>query len=104
MPAELTQAPGWTLNNRKKIARGKPDIDEQFMNQIIEAIYDGAVFRPSGPITLAPNTRVRITIETEPPSRREVPSFLRTARALELDAPPDWSSNIDEYLYGRNPY
>ena len=73
------------------------------MNQIIEALYDGAVFRPSDPIELAPNTRVRITIETASASSPEARSFLRTARSLELDAPPDWSSNIDEYLYGRDP-
>jgi hypothetical protein len=27
-------------------------------------------------------------------------SFLRTARSLDLDGPPDWAANIDKYLYG----
>ena len=32
------------------------------MGQVIEAIYDGAVFRPTVPVTLKPNTRVRVTV------------------------------------------
>jgi len=27
-------------------------------------------------------------------------SFLRTARSLDLDGPPNWAANIDKYLYG----
>ena len=51
------------------------------MTDMIEALYDGKVFRPTGPIVLAPNTRVRMTIESLPPAEREAPSFLRPARA-----------------------
>ncbi|HET6976731.1 MAG TPA: hypothetical protein VFI24_10440 [Pyrinomonadaceae bacterium] len=29
-------------------------------------------------------------------------SFLRVARSLKLDGPPDWSSRLDDYLYGHN--
>ena len=54
-------------------------------------------------MALAPNTRVRMTIETVVPAQEKVPSFLRTARALKLDGPPDWAANIDEYLYGGDP-
>ncbi|MDH3603641.1 MAG: hypothetical protein OEU26_28865 [Candidatus Tectomicrobia bacterium] len=53
------------------------------------------------PIDLEPNTRMRMTIETIPSTERETVSFLRTARTLNLDGPPDWSVNLDEYLYGR---
>ncbi|WP_295457252.1 antitoxin family protein [uncultured Thiodictyon sp.] len=70
------------------------------MTDMIEALYDGKVFRPTGPIALAPNTRVRMIVESLPPAEREAPSFLRTARALELEAPADWSANIAEYLFG----
>ena len=73
------------------------------MVKTIEALFDGAVFRPTEPIALAPNTRVRMTIETIPPAEGKAVSFLRTARALNLDGPPDWSANIDEYLYGGDP-
>ena len=69
----------------------------------IEALFDGTVFHPTEPIALAPNTRVRITIETVLPAEGKATSFLRTARALHLEGPPDWSANIDEYLYGGDP-
>ena len=70
------------------------------MVKTIEALFDGTVFRPTEPIALAPNTRVRMTIETVLPAQYKAASFLRTARTLNLDGPPDWSANIDEYLYG----
>jgi len=71
------------------------------MTNKVEALYDGKVFRPTEPIALAPNTRVRITIESLPPAERETPSFLRTARALELDGPPDWSEKVDRHAVVR---
>ena len=70
------------------------------MVKTVEALFDGTVFHPTEPIALAPNTRVRMTIETVAPAESAAASFLRTARALNLDGPPDWSANIDEYLYG----
>lgn len=72
------------------------------MSRTVEAVFDGEVIRPDEPLDLAPNTRVRITVEdklTAEPKRR---SFLRTARSLNLDGPPDWSERIEEYLYGRS--
>jgi predicted DNA-binding antitoxin AbrB/MazE fold protein len=73
------------------------------MTKTIDALFDGAVFRPTEPIALAPNTRVRMTIETIPSPEEAAGSFLRTARTLNLDGPPDWSANLDEYLYGTEP-
>ena len=70
------------------------------MSQTMDAVFDGNVFRPDGPIQLEPNTRVRLTIEPAPTSVRESESFLRVARSLNLEGPPDWSSRLDEYLYG----
>jgi hypothetical protein len=66
----------------------------------IEATFDGEVLRPEEPLTLAPNTRVRITIETLPLNGDKPMSFLDTARSLSLEGPPDWSANVDKYLYG----
>lgn len=69
------------------------------MIQTVEAIYDGQVLRPETALGLEPNTRVRLTVEIVPPAN--VPSsFLRTARELNLQGPPDWSANLDNYLYG----
>ncbi len=64
----------------------------------IEAKFDGEVFRPIGPVSLPPDTTVRLTVETipaEPPK-----SFLEVAQSLNLEGPPDWASNLDYYLYG----
>ena len=71
------------------------------MSQTLDAVFDGNVFRPDVPIELEPNTRVRITIEPAPASTQESESFLRVARSLNLDGPRDWSSRLDEYLYGQ---
>ncbi len=72
------------------------------MANVIEAIFDGKVLHPDGPIDLEPNTRVRIIIEEVLPAEREEPvSFLDTALSLKLDGPPDWSANLGKYLYGR---
>jgi hypothetical protein len=68
------------------------------MSTTIDATFDGDVFRPVGPVPLSPNTPVRLTVETVPVSRPPA-SFLATARALHLQGPPDWASNLDAYLY-----
>ena len=67
------------------------------MSKSVVALFDGAVLRPDEPIDLAPNTRVRITIEPEEGQA----SFLRTARSLHLEGPRDWSARFEEYLYGQ---
>lgn len=71
------------------------------MVKTIEAIFDGKAFLPTEPVTLKPNTRVKVIIETLLSDEdEETTSFLQTARSLNLDGPPDWSANLDEYLYG----
>ena len=70
------------------------------MATTLEAVFDGTVIRPDRPLNLAPNTRVRITVEPVEPAAAPVSSFLRTARSLKLDGPSDWATNIDSYLYG----
>jgi predicted DNA-binding antitoxin AbrB/MazE fold protein len=70
------------------------------MTQTLKATYDGEVFRPDEPLDLDPNTRVRITIETQQLHPRDGASFLETARSLNLNGPPDLSERLEEYLYG----
>jgi hypothetical protein len=70
------------------------------MATTIEALFDGTALHPAEPLELAPNTCVRITIETLPPPRDTPISFLDVARALDLDGPSDWSTNLDAYLSG----
>lgn len=70
------------------------------MSETIEALYDGSVLRPVEPLTLEPNTRVWIVIETSSPTTEIPISFLQVARSLNLDGPSDWSANLEDYLYG----
>jgi hypothetical protein len=70
------------------------------MTMTIEATFDGSVFLPAEPVQLAPNTRVRIIVETEAPATEKSMSFLDTARSLNLEGPRDWSTNLHRYLYG----
>jgi hypothetical protein len=72
------------------------------MTRKINAVFDGETFRPEEPLELAPNTRVRLTIETPSPAEASM-SFLKTARSLKLDGPADWSANLEECLYGKTP-
>ncbi len=67
----------------------------------IDAVFDGRVLRPTEPLELNPQTRVRLTIEITPSVVRQPRSFLRTARLLNLQGPRDWSERIEDYLYGR---
>lgn len=67
------------------------------MVMTIDAVFDGQVFLPIQPIRLPPNTRVQIAVTADEP----LPvSFLDVAEALALEGPPDWSRQLDEYLYG----
>jgi hypothetical protein len=70
------------------------------MVQVIEAMFDGTVLRPDEPLPLAANTRVRLTVETLPVGDQRPRSFLSTARSMRLEGPPDWSAELDHYLYG----
>jgi hypothetical protein len=67
------------------------------MDRTIEAVFDGKVFLPSEPVSLQPNTHVRISVLAD---EEESSSFLDVAQSLELEGPPDWSAKLDEYLYG----
>lgn len=66
----------------------------------LEARFDGTVLHPNEPLALKPNSRVLMTIETIPFNQDAEYTFLDTASSLNLDGPPDWSTNLDAYLYG----
>jgi hypothetical protein len=68
------------------------------MTKTLDAVYDGKVLLPEEPLDLQPNTRVRITLETETAPHARAYSFLDTAQSLHLDGPPDWSERIEDYL------
>ncbi len=70
------------------------------MTRTLFLTFDGKVFRPEEPVELEPDTRVWATIETAEHVGDKRGTFLETAKSLNLDGPPDWSSRLKEYLYG----
>lgn len=70
------------------------------MSTVVDAIFDGTVFRPSGKVPLKPNTRVQITVEVDETQPENGESFISVARSLKLKGPVDFSERLDDYLYG----
>ena len=66
------------------------------MSTVIEATFDGEVFRPTQPVHLEPNTPVRLTVESATPPAGKPYSFLDTLQSIKIEGPPDWSANIDK--------
>lgn len=94
-----------TTKKTKKVkdARGPYSSKASAKTQVIEAVYDGRVFLPQQSPMLKANTRVRITVEQVKVKRAKKKSFLETARAITIEAPADFSTNVDEYLYQGKP-
>lgn len=70
-----------------------------FMNKMVTVVFDGGVLRPDVPLDLAPNTRYVITIQELPESSGDAWDILEAMMGT-VDAPQDWSSEHDHYLYG----
>ena len=71
------------------------------MSQTLEATFDGEVFRPTEVVALKPDTRVQLIVTVKRPVAAKPKSFVRVARSLRLTGPADWSSRLDDYLYGK---
>ena len=69
------------------------------MELTLEATFDGEVFRPARKIDLEPDTKVEITVKESKQKQGEPYCFLDYAKSVSLDAPPDYATNIDKYLY-----
>lgn len=73
------------------------------MIKSVVAIFDGHVLRPEAALDLEPNARYQITIE---PLEQQVSGAEGNAwdtlagMAGSIEAPADWSSEHDHYLYG----
>jgi predicted DNA-binding antitoxin AbrB/MazE fold protein len=73
------------------------------MIQALEAIFDGTTLQFEEPLKLKAGTRVRIIVESVLPDVEAQPkTFLQTAKSLRLQGEPDWSENVDQYLYGES--
>ena len=73
------------------------------MSKILTVTFDGSVLRPDIPLDLEPNKRYVITIVSE-----DINSSDKEADVWDVledltgtvDAPEDWASQHDHYLYG----
>jgi len=71
------------------------------MSRTIEVIYDGEVFRPVTPPDIEPNTHGRVVIENEKQETKKEDAWdVLEQLSGTVEAPEDWSSNHDYYLYG----
>ena len=80
------------------------------MERIVNATYDGEVVRFDEPVNLASNTKVQVVIDESPRKLKlvEMPkkntgepyAFLDFAIAANLEGQSDFSTNLDDYLYG----
>lgn len=68
----------------------------------IEAVYEGGVLKPAGPLPLQEHERVRVTVEPPGPSLAE--QIAARAHALPPEVldrlPADGASQHDHYIYG----
>ena len=65
------------------------------MNTVVEADFDGEVFRPLEAVNLPANTRVQLLVNLEEPDAADI-SFLDVAEGLQLVGPSDWSVRVNE--------
>ena len=70
------------------------------MEMTLEATYDGEVFRPAEKPDLEPDTKVEIIVKDLKEKKGEPYCSLKYMASAKIDAPPDFATNIDEYLYG----
>ncbi len=71
------------------------------MSEIIEAVYDGKVFCPEGKVNLPANKHYILIVQNkntklDPPNAWDMLDELSGT----IDAPCDWASEHDHYLYG----
>jgi hypothetical protein len=72
------------------------------MVKTLTVVFDGEVFRPSGPIDLEPSTSCVITIVSQvPPTKKAEEAWDVLDRMTgTIEGPEDWSAEHDHYLYG----
>ncbi len=72
------------------------------MNKTLTVVFDGHVFHPDSPLDLEPNTCYVVAIQNALPPVEEGGDAWDVLEALTgtLEAPRDWASAHDHYLYG----
>ena len=70
------------------------------MTQILEATFDGVVFRPDTAVKIEPNTRVTLMVNVENKTNKTVADVAsHLFGVIDVDAPKDISTN-KTYLEG----
>ena len=68
---------------------------------VITVVFDGHVLRPESPLDLEPNMRYVVTIEPDSAQTGAKDAWdVLEHFAGTVDAPTDWSTEHDHYLYG----
>ncbi len=75
------------------------------MSKMLTVTFDGSVLRPDTPLDLEPNKRYVITIVAEETNSSQNTTIKDAWDVLEdlagiVEAPHDWASEHDHYLYG----
>jgi len=71
------------------------------VNKKVIVVFDGSVLLPDAPLDLTPNTRYVVVIqELISPSIKGDAWDVLEAMTGTIEAPLDWSSEHDHYLYG----
>jgi hypothetical protein len=71
------------------------------VGKTVTAVFDGRVLHLESPSDLEPDKRYLITIQSELPSDTEGDAWdILEALTGTLEAPDDWASEHDHYLYG----
>jgi len=73
----------------------------------MQAVKKTTVVKPDGHIDVlanefAPGTSVEIIVlgGDATTMKKETGALFRQLREIKIDGPPDWSANVDKYLYG----
>ncbi len=66
------------------------------MTEIIEAIFDGMVFRPLEPLDLPPNTRVTLTVSESGLKLEDMAVLLGATDQLDSEAPDTAGKSSDD--------
>ncbi len=71
------------------------------MTKTVNVVFDGSVFRPSGPVNLKAGKKYTITVSPFPEEAdaEQDPAFDITSLAVTTNI-PDLSSEHDHYLHG----
>lgn len=59
------------------------------MSQILEAVFDGAVFRPDRPVELQPNTRVQLVVITKSSTKKSSQTLGELIDECFKNVPPE---------------